>query len=179
MMKNCITKTCLSHGMPGISSRLPASTRRACLVTGLLATWAVASSFASATEFRSNFLSLALSDKAPAFTEFSVDSLGQGKLANNPVLKEDKVIAGLQLDGQAYKLNGQPVWNVAWSERELTLKSDFAKGVEAPPFQLAFKQKLNHATLLGMMEPEGQIMKLPCVLHLPDMGTLRIMGQGR
>ena len=136
-------------------------------------------SFSSAAEFRSNFLSLGLSEKSPAFSVFSVDSLGQGKVSNNPVLKEDKAIAGLQLDGQTYKLNGQSVWSVTWGERALTLRSDFAKGVEAPPFQLAFDQKLNHATLLGLMEPEGQLMNLPCVLHLPDMGTLRITGQGK
>ena len=83
------------------------------------------------------------------------------------------------MDGQTYKLDGKPVWRVAWSERNLSLQSDFAKGVETPPFSLAFDQQRNHATLLGLMEPEGQIMKLPCVLHLPDMGTLRITGQGR
>jgi hypothetical protein len=145
-----------------------------CLVVGT-----AMCSFAGAAEFHSPFLSLGLSDKAPAFSVFSVDSLGQGKLSNNPVLKDDKAIDGLQLDGQTYKLSGQSVWNVKWSERELTLQSDFVKGVEMPPFTLAFNQKLNHATLLGMMEPEGQLMKPPCVLHLPDMGTLRITGKGK
>jgi len=135
--------------------------------------------FAGAAEFRSNYLSLGLSDKVPVFSGFSVDSLGKGKLDNNPILKDEKAIAGLQLDGQTYKLKGQSVWSVTWNERELTLKSDFAKGVETPPFMLTFNQKLNHATLLGLMEPEGQIMNLPCVLHLPDMGTLRITGKGK
>ena len=53
-----------------------------------------------------------------------------------------------------------------------------AVGVEAPAFALMFDQKSNHATLLGVMKPEDSRVVLPCVLHLPDMGTLRITGPG-
>ena len=73
-------------------------------MAGCLATWALGCCFVEAAEFRSDFLSLGLSDKAPAFSVFSVDSLGQGRLTTNPVLKEDKAISGLQLDGQTFKL---------------------------------------------------------------------------
>jgi hypothetical protein len=31
-----------------------------------------------------------------------------------------------------------------------------------------------HATLLGLMKPGERQMSLPCLLHLPDTGTLRI-----
>jgi hypothetical protein len=59
------------------------------------------------------------------------------------------------------------------------LRSDYIAGVEAPPFGLAFDQKANHATLLGVMKPGERLMRLPCLLHLPDMGTLRITGAGQ
>jgi len=33
------------------------------------------------------------------------------------------------------------VWQVEWSERTVTLRSDHAAGVEAPAFELTFDQK--------------------------------------
>jgi hypothetical protein len=125
----------------------------------------------------SKYLAIGLSRHTPAFSVFAVDSLGQGKLNQNPVLAETNVVAGLELDGQTYKLNGKPVWRVTCGERTLTLRSDYVP--DAPPFTLTFNQKLNHATLLGLMKPGERQMSLPCVLHLPDMGTLRIAGGGK
>ena len=133
---------------------------------------------AAGPDLRSNSLAVGLSRNAPAFDFFAVDSLGQGKLGQNPALPDARTVAGLTLDGQTYKLNGKPVWRVAWSGRALTLRSDLIAGVEAPPFVLTFDQKANHATLLGAMKPGERQMNLPCVLHLPDMGTLRITGPG-
>lgn len=69
---------------------------------------------------------------------------------------------------------GKPVWRVSGDERAITLRSDFAPGVEMPPFTLAFNQKANHATLLGLIQPGDLRVALPCVLHLPDMGSVRI-----
>ena len=83
------------------------------------------------------------------------------------------------LTGQTYQLKGKPVWRVTCSEKVLTLRSDYAAGAEAPPFTLTFNQKANHATLLGLMKPGERQMSLPCVLHLPDMGTLRITCSAR
>ena len=134
--------------------------------------------FGAAPEFQSKYLAVGLSPATPAFSQFAVDSLGQGKLTQNPVLAETNTIAGLELDGQTYKLNGKSVWRVQWSDRKLTLQSDYVAGVEVPPFMLTFKQRLNHATLLGLMKPGETHMSLPCVLHLPDMGSLRITGKG-
>jgi hypothetical protein len=133
---------------------------------------------AAGPDFRSNSLAVGLSRNAPAFDFFAVDSLGQGKLGQNPALPDARTVAGLTLDGHTYKLNGKPVWRVAWSGRALTLRSDLIGGVEAPHFVLTFDQKANHATLLGVMKPGERQMNLPCVLHLPDMGTLRITGPG-
>jgi len=129
-------------------------------------------------DYQSAFLAVGLSRLAPAFSVFTVDSLGRGHLGQNPALPATEPVAGLELEGQAYKIHGQPVWQVAWSERTLTLRSDYAAGVEAPAFALTFDQKANHATLLGLMKPGERRMSLPCVLHLPDLGTVRIIGPG-
>jgi hypothetical protein len=136
--------------------------------------------YSATPDFQSKYLSVGLSRSAPAFSVFAVDSLGQGKLDQNPVLAEPNAVPGLELvDGSTYKLNGQPVWRITCSQRTLILRSDYAAGVAAPPLVLTFNQKLNHATLLGLMKPGERQMTLPCVLHLPDMGSLRITGTGK
>jgi hypothetical protein len=133
---------------------------------------------AAGPDYQSKHLAVGLSRLAPAFSVFAVDSLGHGKLVQNPVLPETKAVAGLALDSGTYTLNGRPVWRVAWNDRTVTLRSEYVAGIEALPFVLAFNQRINHATLLGLMKPGERQMGLPCVLHLPDMGTLRITGTG-
>ncbi len=131
-------------------------------------------------DFRSKYLAVGLSRSEPAFSEFMVDSLGQGRMEMNPVLAESDSAPGLELKGRfSYELNGKPIWQVECKETMLTLRSDYHAGVEAPPFVLTFDQKANHATLLGLMNPGERQMNLPCVLHLPDMGSLRVTGDGK
>ena len=134
----------------------------------------VLSTLGATPTYLSKHLAVGLAPMQPAFSCFTVDSLGQGKVHENPVLAGTNTIAGLHLDSQTYQLNGQPVWQVACSEKTVTLRSDYTPGVVAPPFTLTFNQKANHATLLGLMQPGERRMALPCVLHLPDMGTMRI-----
>jgi hypothetical protein len=133
--------------------------------------------FAAAPDFQSKHYAVGLAPECPAFSWFAVDSLGQGKLTQNPVLAETNAVAapGLKRAGQfTYTLDDQTVWRVACDEQRLTLRSDYFAGGELPPFTLTFNQKANHATLLGMMSPGERRMALPCVLHLPDMGSVRI-----
>lgn len=132
---------------------------------------------APAPDLQSPFLALGLSPTQPAFTWFAVDSLGQGKLAQNPVLSAAAaaIVPGLELkDRSTYLLKGKPVWRVTFEDKGFTLRSTYVAGVEALPFTLTFNQRANHATLLGLMPPGERRMSLPCLLHLPDMGTLRI-----
>jgi len=144
----------------------------------LLATLiAAANARAVAPDYRSDYLAIGLSASQPAFSWFGVDSLGQGKLTQNPILEQtrEETLPGLALkDNATYTLNGKLIWQVACGERGLTLASDYAEGAQTPPFILAFNQKSNHATLLGRMKPGERRMGLPCVLHLPDMGSFRI-----
>lgn len=147
-------------------------TTRLILIAALLAP--LAEPGAAETGFRSKHLAIGLSRTAPAFSRFAVDSLGQGEVEQNPVLAEANAFEGLALEGQTYRLNGMPVWTVAWEERVLSLRSECDGGAAAPPFTVTFDQKANHATLLGLMGPGERQMGVPCLLHLPDMGTLRI-----
>lgn len=139
------------------------------------------------TDFQSRFLAIGLSRSAPAFTRFSVDSLGQGKTALNPVLDEGTNIPALHFAANGTRRfvystpspdsGATPGWSVEWGERTLRLRSHFLGESNAlPEFVLAFNQKANHATLLGLMRPGQRQMSLPCVLHLPDMGSVRITG---
>jgi len=141
----------------------------------LLCQIAVASGTEAPEDFKSKHLAIGLSRVSPSFSRFAVDSLGQGKLGQNPILAETNAVTGLELkETFTYCLKSQPVWKVTCAEKTLTLSSDYAEGVAPVPFALAFDQKANHATLLGLMKPGVRRMALPCILHLPDMGTLRI-----
>ncbi len=95
--------------------------------------------------FQSKHLAIGLSPTRPAFTWFAVDSLGQGKLADNPVLVEKNEVAvpGLELqEGFTYTFKGKPVWRITGSERTLRMRSDYVAGVESLPFVLAFNHIL-------------------------------------
>jgi hypothetical protein len=135
-------------------------------------------------DFTSRSYAIGLSRTAPAFTAFALDSLGRGEVAGNPVLAESGTnIAALfasKTGGRfVYRLlnaeaAARPVWEVQCTDDKLILRSRFGGSSNLPPFRLAFNQKARHATLLGLMQPGERRMALPCVLHLPDMGSARI-----
>jgi len=139
-------------------------------------------------DFVSKYLALGFSRSGPALQYFSVDSKGEGGLSWNPILKQDSVAGSVNLrfeaqsDGEfAYLPNriGKPsaIWTITCKKDVVILRSRFVANVNAPPFTITFDQKSNHATLLGLMKAGERRMALPCVLHLPDMGSLRITSQ--
>jgi hypothetical protein len=140
---------------------------------------------AAESDFQSAYLAVGFSRSAPAFTVFTLDALGQGKLVGNPVLATTnppvgalKFVAGKRgafaYVAEAANAENLPAWEVVCREKTLKLRSRFVPGVSNPPFVLKFDQKANHATLLGLMEPGEPRVALPCVLHLPDLGSVRI-----
>ncbi len=147
------------------------------LATFGLAVWLLTT--AGAAPFQSKFLAVDFSPASPAFSRFSVDSLGQGRVTVNPIMPVTNAVAGLQLQGTTYLLKGKPIWRVSVKDRSLVLQADYAPELAVPPFVLQFNQQLNHATLLGLLKPGESRMNLPCVLHMPDMGTWRITGSGQ
>ena len=139
---------------------------------------------ADVPDFRSASLAVGFAAESPAFAYFSVDALGRAELGDNPILKEEPVPSPLRLERKgggkfvysaaAADGSGRPAWTIVCSDRKIALRSDYAAGVEALPFVLAFDQKANHATLLGLMKAGERRMALPCVLHMPDRGSVRI-----
>lgn len=141
-------------------------------------------------DFVSSHLAASLSPTRPAFDYFSVDSLGGGRIDFNPTLAlpGDPVSVRLEKSREEFRyfaLFGDapiaPLWTIRFSEKSITLRSEYVPvrstlpGMEpATDFCLTFRQKACHATLLGFMPPGESRMRLPCVLHLPDMGSLRI-----
>jgi len=159
--------------------KLFARPNRLCRSAAGLLLIATISAWASGPDFQSRFYAAGLSRSYPAFSFFAVDSLGQGRLEQNPVLAGTNLLPGLELKaGLVYALQGRSLWKIKFAEHAIKLRSDYTGGDGAPPFLLAFNQRTNHATLLGLMKPDELQMRLPCVLHLPDMGTVRITGEG-
>jgi hypothetical protein len=97
-------------------------------------------------DFQSKFLAVGWSRNAPAFSYFSVDSLGQGKLAANPVIADTNIVPGLTWVNNSCKINGRTIWRAKCDDHTLSLRSDYTAGVEAPPFVLTFNQRANHDT---------------------------------
>lgn len=137
----------------------------------------------AAPDFTSRYFAVGFSRTAAAFTYFSVDSLGKSMVTKNPVATETTPAASAltfqPADGRrfSYKtLVSAPTapWRVSCTEQNLVLHSEHASGTPSVPFALKFDQNLNHATLLGMMQPGERRIRLPCILHLPDLGSVRI-----
>jgi hypothetical protein len=140
--------------------------------------------------FQSDFFAASFSRYTPSFTRLSVDSLGQGKLELNPVMPAEVPVSSyhspLQLEAdtpshfvyavQSLTRGSQPqaVWSISCEPQALTLRTDFVNEKTSVPFVLNFNQRLNAATLLGLMELGERRVSLPCVLHLPDLGSVRI-----
>lgn len=137
---------------------------------------------ASPADFQSKCFSLSMSRDTAAFSSLVVDSLRQGKLGANPVLVETNGSGLVRFESSGpgnfiYRsTQGGGAWRINCREKVITLESEFSGGETLPPLVLRFNQKLNHATLLGLMKPGERTMPLPCVLHLPDMGSVRITG---
>ena len=140
-------------------------------------------------DFRSRYIAAGFSPSAPAFSHLTVDSLGGGADETNPVfaIQVDPASFRLVKDGNVFHYyplfrssKDTPVWTVECSDKKIRLRSEYHQtppasiGLGDGAFNLAFRQKACHATLLGMMDPGREEVNLPCVLHLPDRGSLRL-----
>ena len=132
-------------------------------------------------EFQSPFLRAKASNEQPSIEVLSVDSLGKNNLALNPLRPAARLEGAFEVQqkGQSveYRLSGRPataapLWRFQFSSQEIHLRSSYS-GDPPPPVVLTFDPRLNHATLLGLINANGSV-RLPALLHLPDMGTFRI-----
>jgi hypothetical protein len=145
----------------------------------------VAAAASDKPDFQSKTLAVGFAPASPAFRYFSVDALGNGVFGANPILKETAVVSPYKFESTGggvfvYAVPGErgsfrPAWTVTCTDQKIVLRSQFTGGGGDPfPFTLSFDQKLNHATLLGLMKAGDRRMALPCLLQMPDRGTVRI-----
>ncbi|HSY18972.1 MAG TPA: hypothetical protein VK815_11585 [Candidatus Acidoferrales bacterium] len=139
---------------------------------------------AKAADFQSPYLTVGFERQAAEFSCFAVDGLGQGKASENPVMPTGVTNGALQFfqtgtNRFGWTLPGADgrtvtAWEIICGEKSLTLISRAGVLTNVPPLVLQFDQKARHATLLGLMQPDERMMQLPCVLHLPDQGSVLI-----
>jgi hypothetical protein len=143
-----------------------------------------ASQDSSDYQFQSAWYRLALSDSAPEIITLSLDSLGKGKLSANPIMHQTLTSSrnwhGSRTGNSfTYRAehNGRVSsagWTFTCHAKRFVIRCTAESGVILDPLTITFNQLSNHATLLGRMEKSRQAMQIPCVLHLPDLGTIRI-----
>ena len=135
-------------------------------------------------KFKTPFYRLGLARTAPEITDLCFDSLGQGKLSINPILPnssaarpawhvtamDDAVTYAVQRDGKTTHAG----WTFKFGSRHIVIRSTAQAGVDLKPLSITFNQLSNYATLLGRMGKVPKQMPVPCLLHLPDLGTARI-----
>ena len=135
-------------------------------------------------DFSSPHYHITLDPHSPRILRLSIDSLGQQKLNANPLrpIEQPPAVWRVQTNDkkiQYYAPNSPPesppAWAFTFAEKTITLRS---QETTAQPLTLRFDPKLNHATLLGHMPADRQVT-LPCLLQLPDLGTLRITADAK
>ncbi|MGC8623647.1 MAG: MGH1-like glycoside hydrolase domain-containing protein [Phycisphaerae bacterium] len=134
-------------------------------------------------KFTTPFYRLGLARTAPELTALCFDSLGKGKISVNPILPQSAADQAWHVTSRAHaityarKSNGNITdagWTFEFSPRHIVIRSTAQAGVALKPLEITFKQLINHATLLGRMAEAPRQMRVPCILHLPDLGTARI-----
>ncbi len=131
--------------------------------------------------FTSRYYRLALSPTAPKITCLGFDSLGKGKLAVNSILyqptnEKTTWYARRSGDSSSYHAEQQghvtrAGWTFQCHAKSFVIRCTADNGVPLEPLTITFNQLTNHATLLGRMEKCRRAMQIPCVLHLPDLGS--------
>ena len=155
----------------------------ACFAGPLLGCLSAACAVAE-VDFKSPYYALSLLRTNPAIACLSVDGLGQGRLSQNPVFIESQPAQPWQIQKVGAKQlacrpvgadpKSPPEWEFEFGQDTFLIRSRFIEGQAATPLVLTFNQHSNHATLLGLMLPREQRVLLPALLHLPDLGSVRI-----
>ena len=134
-------------------------------------------------EHSSAWLKVVMNETSPQFDFFSIDSLGKNKLTENVILHDEewtKNKHSIKKAGKKFSYydsaspqNSKAVWDVTINKKSFIISGNYQ-----PQYQQSFlfniEQHANHATLLAMIEDDDNRINLPAVLHLPDMGTLRV-----
>ncbi|PST82706.1 hypothetical protein C7T94_08605 [Pedobacter yulinensis] len=131
--------------------------------------------------FESAYLKLRAHENYPRLTYLATDSLGEGDFLTNSLLRLPEVkepafqtkVGGNQIS----YLGGnqpQPQWSISCHTKTIWITSNRSAGQDHQvSFSIVMAQKANHCTVLGSLDSQGQ-MALPCILHFPGMGSLKI-----
>ena len=170
----------LNHVVVAAGRRLA----RSFLLTALLLAVGVVTPAQTRLQYQSAFLRVEVAPDQPALVALAVDSLGKNKLSVNPLRAPGKAERAYELRHEGnrfeYRSSGEPpdappAWTFDFSPRQIQLRSRFAAGNPPPSLTLNFNSRVNHASLLGLINADGSV-RLPALLHLPDLGTFRIAG---
>ncbi len=130
-------------------------------------------------QLESRWFRLRVQPHAAAVAEWRVDSLGGGRLGPNTILGSDSSTSQATAVRWCVPVQGQlecrTAEGVAWRVQavdEHTL--EFCAAERAPAFEWVFDMATNHATVLGWMDPGQRRVRLPCVMHWPDLGSARL-----
>src|SRR5690242_10503735 len=156
-----------------MSHKLPSELT--CLVAGLLMlSPACGQESPKGLKYQSAYLSTEMSPDQPAIVSLALDSLGRNKLGPNPLRPPKASGKTFRLDQEKsrfeYRAEGTPTsvapaWTFEFSERRMHLRSTYSPENPPPALVLNFNTHLNHATLLGLMNDDGNV-RLPALLHM-------------
>ena len=130
--------------------------------------------------FQSPFIKVAMRKDFPQLNSLCIDSLGKGMFSVNPLSKSEKITTKYRCTNSGneilYHTENQeedtaPAWKFSFSEKSIRITSE--KNGNSDSFNIAVNQELNHTTVLGIMKERNKVA-LPCLIHLPDMGTFRV-----
>jgi len=143
---------------------------------------------ADAVRVTSDYLSLQLSLRQPAFLSLAVNSLGTGGFGSN-------ALRAPELDSPSYAVKftpghpgceyrrpgtpstAAPGWRFGVSAKALRLVSQWSEAEKPEPLVYEFDPRRSHVTLLGRFNADGSV-QLPALMHFPDQGTFRISATG-
>lgn len=180
----------MSHSPKGIQERMKATRRDFIKVaTAATAGWNVPTFASSEAEirsedlsmiYRSSFIQLQMSSERPTFASLFVDSLGNGRFLQDVMLhgtSEGKHFQVVRKDDTVeYRCEAKdelPAWSYTFTPKGFILRSFYSPTNPPDPLTLEFDPVVCHATLLGLVDPEGAI-SLPAVLHFPASGSIHI-----
>ena len=120
----------------------------------------------------------------PGLDALSFDSLKRGSFRASPIVAPGGSAVQYTVDVRdgwiRYAVSSDPehpVWEMRCDGNTLRMRSLFRPNGASRDLTWRFDPDVTHATLLGLVTPEGNIA-LPAVLHLPGMGSLRIYAKG-
>ncbi|HEY1793450.1 MAG TPA: hypothetical protein VGG34_11075 [Opitutaceae bacterium] len=144
---------------------------------------AVTSDEGGVIKVTSSYLQVRFLRGHPGFSTLAVDAMGERRVDHNVLADAPPAPAACSAErsqmplGTAVHYSSPSAdWLLVAGSREIRASSEYRRGA-SDPLVLTFDTRRCYATLLGLFNARGDIA-LPCVLHLPGFGSMRIEGGG-